>query len=166
MLTKAERGRLPTHNYTRLRDRISSMKEDDEDHAAFLLDMVRIGQLAPAQCLELLQELWDTSPVIPAMQVCLDHRRSWDMDPAGKTSDQFQGAAITEPWHEWDPRKFEERVGVTPAQFLQICEEHKLFPDQIKSSKRCTCTKEFGIFLVLRRFQTMEASWGKLQFEL
>jgi hypothetical protein len=129
--------------------------------------LLNADALDPLTALALMKQLEDDNVVPVALRHLLDHQRSWDMEPPGRTADSFEeGGRIDEPWVEWDAGKFESAVGVNPRQFLQICDEHRLFPDKIQTKKRCACTKEFGIFLVLRRFNIMEGSFRKLQLEL
>ena len=149
--TKKRRGRLPTHEYTRLRDRIDAIKAHDEDFSRELIRMVRSREIRATKAQELMEEHHENSPLKMALEALLAHRRSWDMEPTGRSADAFRSDRVMEPWRQWEPGKFEDRVGKDPEQFLEICAAHERFPDSIATRKRCVCTKEFGIFLVLRR---------------
>ena len=53
--TKRRRGRLPTHEYARLRDRIDAIKAHDEDFSRELIRMVRSREIRATKAQELME---------------------------------------------------------------------------------------------------------------
>jgi len=165
--TREERGRLKTQDYTRLRDSINGMYKASRAREAQLIDLFLADTLDVDDFLRLKNRNANAPKV--AYQVCIDHERTWDKEPVGiKFRDRIEvnGPRVDEPWVQWTAAKFEGKVGVSPTQFLQICEQHKLIPLKIEGKNRSACTREFGIFLVLRRFRLMEGSFRDLSIEL
>ena len=134
--TREERGRLKTQDYTRLRDSINGMYKASRAREAQLIDLFLADTLDVDDFLRLKNRNANAPKV--AYQVCIDHERTWDKEPVGiKFRDRIEvnGPRVDEPWVQWTAAKFEGKVGVSPTQFLQICEQHKLIPFQINCSK-------------------------------
>ena len=126
--TREERGRLKTQDYTRLRDSINDMYKASRAREAQLIDLFLADTLDVDDFLRLKNRNANAPKV--AYQVCIDHERTWDKEPVGiKFRDRIEvnGPRVDEPWVQWTAAKFEGKVGVSPTQFLQICEQHGQF---------------------------------------
>ena len=74
--TKKRHGRLLTHEYTRLRDRIDAIKAHDEDFSRELVRMVRSREIRATKAEELMEQHNENIPLRMALEALLAHRHS------------------------------------------------------------------------------------------